>query len=367
VGGGRVLTPRALNRALLERQLLLRRRSMPTPEAIEHLVGMQAQAPTAPYVGLWTRLAGFALADLTTLLENRAVTRIALMRNTIHLVTARDCLRLRPLLQPVVERLTVGQWARRTEGIAQADLSAAGRELFEQRPLTWAQLGTLLTERWPDHDPNALATMVRGLLPLVQVPPRGIWGRSGPASHALAPAWLGRPLATDTTADELVLRYLAAFGPATAPDMARWSGMTGLREVINRLGEQLRTFRDETGAVLYDVIGAPLPDEGAEVPVRFLPEFDNILLSHANRDRIMPKDHIPRVLVGGGSVKATFLVDGLVSGLWGIGVKRGVATLTLRPFATPAKADRTALAQEGARLLGFAAAQAARHEVHIER
>jgi hypothetical protein len=366
VAGGRVLSPRALNRALLDRQMLLLRRPVAAPEAIEHLVGMQAQAPTAPYVGLWTRLAGFTLADLTTLLENRAVARIALMRNTIHLVTARDCLRLRPLLQPVVERLTVGQWARRTEGIEPADLSAAGRELFEERPLTWAQLGTLLAERWPGHDPNALATMVRGLLPLVQVPPRGIWGRSGPASHALAPAWLGRPLAAGATPDELVLRYLAAFGPATAPDVARWSGMTGLREVINRLGEQLRTFRDETGAVLYDVIGAPLPDQDAGAPVRFLPEFDNILLSHANRDRIMPGRYIPRVLVGGGSVKATFLVDGLVSGLWRIAVKRGVATLTLQPFAALAKADLAALTEEGTRLLGFAAAQAARHEVHVE-
>ena len=337
---------------------------MSAGEAIEHLIAMQAQAPTAPYVGLWTRLDGFRLAELTTLIENRAVTRIALMRNTIHLVTARDCLRLRPLLQPVIERMTSGNWGHFAEAIDTAELSAAGRGFFEDRPLTWAELGVLLAGRWPGRDPNALATMVRGLLPLVQVPPRGIWGRSGPAAHTTVESWLGCPLAAGTKPDELVLRYLSAFGPATAQDMARWSGMIRLREAFTLLGGRLRTFRDENGAVLYDVQDGPLPDESIPAPVRFLPEFDNVLLSYVSKDRIMAKQYYQHVFVGGGSVKPTFLVDGFVRGIWSITRKRDKATLTIKPFIPLAKSDHSAIVEEGTRLLSFAA-EAAQHDIRF--
>jgi hypothetical protein len=184
---GDVLNRRALNRALLERQLMLRRSNLSAAEAIEHLVGMQAQVPTTPYLGLWTRLEGFRPAELSELIETRAAVRIALQRSTIHLVTARDCLAIRPVVQPVLDA-----FPKRLSGLDATGLAAAGRALVEEQPRTFAELGALLAADW-DREPADLASAVRALVPLVQVPPRGLWRRSGQARHTSTEAWLGRP------------------------------------------------------------------------------------------------------------------------------------------------------------------------------
>jgi hypothetical protein len=220
-----ILSSRALNRATLERQMLLRRQRLSAEEAIEHLVGMQAQAPAPPYVGLWTRLEGFQPDELARLILDRRAVRVALMRNTVHLVSARDCLAFRPLVQPVIDRGLYGNRTNRVgiEGVDIEALSAAGRALLEERPRTAKELGILLRERWPERDPASLARAIRHLLPLVQVPPRGVWGKSGPAAHTTAEAWLGRSLDSDTSLEEMVVRYLGAFGPATVKD-AQTSG-----------------------------------------------------------------------------------------------------------------------------------------------
>ena len=216
-----ILSSRALNRATLERQMLLRRQRLSAEEAIEHLVGMQAQAPNPPYVGLWTRLEDFHPDELARLILDRRAVRVALMRNTVHLVSARDCLALRPLMQPVIDRGLYGNRAHRAgiEGVDIEALSAAGRALLEERPRTAKELGEILRERWPERDPASLARAVRHLVPLVQVPPRGVWGMSGQTTHTTAEAWLGRPLDPDPSLEEMVLRYLGAFGPASAKDV----------------------------------------------------------------------------------------------------------------------------------------------------
>lgn len=353
-----VLSPRALNRATLARQGLLRRWTVPVPEAVERLVGLQAQTPHSWYVGLWTRLDGFRPEQAADLLESREVVRIALMRSTIHLVTARDCLALRPLVQPVIERGLGGNYGKRLAGLDREELAAAGRALVEAGPLPPAELGRRLAERWPDRDPDALAQAIRAWVPLVQVPPRGVWGRSGPIAHTTAEAWLGQPLVPDPSPDDVVLRYLGAFGPASVKDIQTWSGLTRLRDVIERLRPRLAAFRDERGRELFDLPDSPRPEPDTPAPARFLYDFDNLLLSHADRSRIIRDEYRKRLVSKNGVLPGTVLVDGFVRGIWKIEQHGVAATLTIQPFEPVSEQDAAALTEEGERLLAFAAADA---------
>ena len=349
-----VLGRRALNRALLERQMLLRRREVPASGAIEHLVGMQAQAPNPPYVGLWTRVEGFDQDELGRLIEGRHAVRIALMRNTVHLVTARDCLRLRLLIKPVIDR---GLYASRSgvDGIDIEALGTASRTLLEEQPRTAKELGGLLQVRWPDRDPALLARAVRHLLPLVQVPPRGVWGKSGQSTHTTAEAWLGHPLDPAYSLDEVVLRYLGAFGPASVKDAQTWSGLTRLDKVFEQLRPRLLSFRDERGRELFDLPDAPRPDPEVPAPPRFLPEFDNLILSHADRTRVIADEYRKALASRNGMVPATILVDGFVRGTWKLERARGESKLEIEQFEPLSKGDRNSLVEEGERLLRFMA------------
>jgi len=347
---------RALNRALLERQMLLRRSALPVTAAIEQLAGLQARAPNPPYIGLRTRLHRFTPDQPGQLITDRQVVRIALMRSAIHLVTARDCLYRRPVFQAVLDRAiyTNGSLISELTGVNVVTLVTEARALLEQRPLTNRQLGAGLKVRWPNHDPSALTRAVRCLAPLVQVPPRGIWGASGQAMHTTAESWLGRPLETNGSLDHLVLRYLAGFGPATVMDMQAWSGLTGLGEIVDRLRPRLRTFREEAGRELLDLPDAPRPDPAGSAGVRFLPEFDNVLLSYADRTRIISDEDRKRIHTVNGLVPGTVLVDGLVRGKWKIDRGGGAGKLVIEPFRKLSKHESSAIADEGLRLLSFA-------------
>jgi hypothetical protein len=353
-----MLTRLELNRAFLERQMLLQRATVPVPQAIERLVGLQAQSPNAPYLGLWSRLEAFRPEDLALLITSRRAVRIAVMRSTIHLVTARDCRALRPLHQEVIRRSLNGNHGRALEGLDMDALAAAGRALVEERPRTHIELGSHLQSRWPDRDPTALGIAVRALVPLVQVPPRGVWGRSGPAAHTSAEAWLGRPLLRNPSLDEIVRRYLRAFGPASVADVQTWSGLAGLRAVLKRLRPRLRTFTDERGRELFDVPDGPLPEVDTPAPPRFLPEYDNALLSHSDRTRIIADEHRNRIFTKGG-----FLVDGFARGTWSIKRERGTAALVIDPFDRLPKSSAGELADEGVRLLAFVAPDADGHRI----
>ncbi len=370
-----MLSRRALNRALLDRQMLLRRAALPKAgpraeaviEAVEHLAGLQAQAPFPPYYGLWSRLAGFRPDDLAELILSRQVVRIALMRGTIHLVSARDCLTLRPLVQPVLDRAVSAVFGRELSGVDTAALAVAGRALVEATPRTFSELGALLADRWPEHAPAALAQGVRALVPLVQVPPRAVWGAAGQARHTTAESWLGRRMPARPRSEDLVTRYLAAFGPATVLDVQAWSGLTRLREVVERLRPGLRTFRDEQGAELFDLPGAPRPAPDAPAPVRLVAEFDNLILSHADRTRIIAEPNRQRMFTRNGIFPGTVLVDGFVVGMWRIARSRGTATLIIEMFEPVSRRDRDAVTDEGGRLLAFAAPDAPAHDIQFAR
>jgi hypothetical protein len=364
-----VLGQRALNRALLERQLLLRRSSLTPLRAIAHLAGMQAQAPNAPYVGLWTRLAGFRSAELAQLMTERAVVRTHLMRNTVHLVTADDCLAAKGLFRAGSARTFASSpFARNVTDVDLRALVDAGQDLLAERPRTRAELGRLLARRWPGRDPASLAYAVTYHVPTVQVPPRGIWGSAGPAAFTTTEAWLGGdPAPPCDSPDRLVLRYLAAFGPATVQDAATWSGLTGLREVAGRLRARLRAFRGPDGRELLDLPEAPRPDPDTPAPPRFLPEYDNLLLSHADRARVIPVRRSVPLPPGPGGTCGTVLVDGFWQATWKITRERaaGVAVLWVEPFTRLGPRQVAAVAEEGGRLLGFAAADAGTHDVRV--
>ena len=344
-----VLSLRALNRATLARQLLLERSELPVLHAVAHLVGLQAQEPPDPYLGLWSRLADFRPEELSALLLDRRVVRIAVMRSTLHLVTADDCVVLRPLMQPVLD----AELARHREyapSLVAVDLDAVlafGRE-FLAEPRTGRELRAALAERFPAHHPAALAYACRNHLGVVHVPPRGVWGQTGGVVTTTAEAWLGQPLASSPSLDDVVVRYFGAFGPATVADVAAWSRLTGLREVVERLRPQLRTFRDERGRELFDLPDAPRPRPDVPAPVRFLPEYDNLLLSHADRSRFAAPGQ--RVLLGRvtGRVNGTVLVDGTVSAVWQLEPGRLVVSHVPMP-----KRAAASVAAEGRRVLRF--------------
>ncbi|MEW1866524.1 MULTISPECIES: winged helix DNA-binding domain-containing protein [unclassified Streptomyces] len=347
------VTRRTLNRTLLSRQLLLQRADMSPADAVTHLLGLQSQNATSVYPGLWTRLAGFDFAAFGRLLAERRVVRLALMRNTVHLVTAADALRLRPWLQPALDRgLRSSAWAAGIAGVGRDALLAAGREALAEQPLGPSELRTLLGARFPAADPASLVNVLRTWAPLVQVPPRGVWGVPCGVRYAFADDWLGAPLAADPDPAGLVRRYLAAFGPAGPADMQKWSGATGLKRLFADL--DLRTYAAEDGQVLYDLPDAELTDPDTPVAARFVADFDNLLLSHADRTRILGDVPKSRVISVNGIVSGTILLDGFVGGTWRFERAKGAAAVVVTPFAPLRAPDRDTLEAEGLRLLATA-------------
>ena len=358
-----VLTRRALNRATLARQLLLDPAQLRAADAIEHLVGMQAQAPRAPFVGLWSRLADFRHEELSGLVTSRAAVRVALQRRTLHLVTARDCLAIRPLLQPMLESgFSASPFARRIAGLDVGAVRRAGQALLDERPLTRVELGRELAPHWPEADEEALAYAVSYLVPLVQVPPRGTWTGAGAVRWTTVRAWLGVEASEPMSVDELLVRYLGAFGPAAVMDAQAWCGLTRLGEVAERLGRRLRRFRDADGRELLDLPEAPRPDPETPAPPRFLPEYDNLLLSHADRSRVVPSGQMVPLYPGNGGTRGELLVDGTWAANWAITQADGTATLTVEPFGR--LTQRAAVSAEGFRLLAFVAPGTA-HDIRV--
>lgn len=362
--GDRVLTTRELNRATLERQLLLRRAGVGVPTAVEQIMGLNAQVSNPPYLSLWSRVEGFERDHLERLIMDRTAVRSPVVRGTQRLVTADDFAWMRPAVAPTLARGVRSTFGRQLDGLDLAELAQVARSALEVEPRSGAELRRILVQRFPSYDRSALAQSVIYLVPLVATPPAGLWGSRARITHALAEQWLGRPLDAEPDLARLVVRYLAAFGPATPADLREWSRVAGLRAVFDELRPSLRTYRDEDGRELFDLPDAPMPDPATPAPVRFLPDFDELLMAHADRRRVMT-DEVRRVACIPDIVKATVLVDGVVAAMWRIERDGDDAELLITLLGDLAERDRESIAEEGARLLAFAEPDVRQTDVRI--
>ncbi|MFV8753134.1 winged helix DNA-binding domain-containing protein [Nannocystaceae bacterium ST9] len=349
----RVLTLRELNRATLARQLLIERESLGVVETIDRLAGLQAQQAKPPFIGLWTRLLGFEREALASALLEREVVRATSMRGTLHLLAAQRFRTLRPALQAGLDK-GIKMMRSRTEGIDLAAVVEHARERFARGPATFEVLRDHLLGRFPEADERAIAYVVRCTLPLIQVPVADAnWCFPSIAEFALADAWIGQPIAETCDLEELVRHYLAAFGPASIADAQTWSAVPSLKSTFAAMKSELESFRDERGRELFDLPDAPRPPAKTPVPVRLLPDFDNLLLAHDDRSRVISEDQRKRVVTKNLLVLATFLVDGAVAGTWKIERKRKLASLTFTPALALTKKARTELTREALALLAF--------------
>ncbi|MEW2390949.1 winged helix DNA-binding domain-containing protein [Streptomyces venezuelae] len=354
-----VLDTRALNRATLARQLLLDRADLPALDAVAHLCGLQAQEPQEPFVGLWSRLRAFEPGTLSDLLVERRVVRTHLMRRTVHLVTADDALAWRTRHDAMLRQRVLGVYRRELDGVDLGELAAAGREtMSDGEPRTMAELTRAVADRWPGVPARALGEMlIAGVVPMVQLPPRGLWRTKGGVRNLPLATWLGRepapdpsptntdapnnasPDASDPVGQAILRRYLAAYGPAATADLRAWSGLAGLPAAVAAARPELVSFRDERGRELLDLPDAPRPDPDTPAPVRFLPAFDNAILGYQERGRIIDDAHRGLSVAG----ERVVLVDGRVSATWTV-EQDTVVTKPLRRFT---RAERADVAEEG--------------------
>ncbi len=347
------LTLRQLNRALLDRQLLLTRVDLPLIETVERVAGLQAQVANPPYIGLWSRLPDFKRETLMSALETGRVVRSTMMRATLHLHTASDYRWMRPILHPGIVRQYNSYSGKRIEGLDARPIIAAGLAALKEGARTFVELRSVIAPIAPERDVDALANLVRSRVPIVQVYPGGSWGFGGEIRYALPESAIGHPVAVEGDFDPapLIMRYLSALGPASVADFQSWSGLTRMKEPFEQLRSQLITYRDENGRELFDLPQMTIPAEDTPAPVRLMPEYDNLILSHDQRQRVIADEHRSKVYLSAGRVRATFLIDGFVAGAWKIEKEKKRNALILEPFASLTPDHAAALTEEAERLI----------------
>ncbi len=365
------LSLRRLGRTTLARQHLLKRNPHDLVELVEALCGLNAQDVYQPYISLWGRLQGFQKGDLEKALSERRLVRATLFRSTLHIVSAKDYLLFRPVIHPVLLRALRSFFRSEVDRLPLEDLERAALELTQKEPRTFPELRRLLHPVAPEASPPTLSFAARAILPLVQVPPAGFWNSRRPPAYVSAEHWLGESLADPREGGrQLVLRYLQAFGPATLADLTAFAGLS-LRERVSELKNELVELKGEDGKTYLDLPEAPLVEEEIPAPPRFLPPWDNLLLAHADRARVLPEEYRPRVILKGGRVQATFLLDGFVAGLWRwervpAKGKARRARLILTPFRPLSPAEKEALEEEGESLLAFLVGETEDGSAHLK-
>jgi len=340
------LSARRLNRTLLRRQHLLERTAATPAQLTRHLVGLQAQENLAPYLSLAARLSAFDPHAVTAGLEDRSLVRLLTLRGTVHLLVADDALMLRQWTTPVHEReIKISQSIGEARDVDRAAFLDALSELLADGPQPQKALGAALAERFTGVPATQLGQLARSAAPLVQCPPRGTWKGSGGVVYHYVDRWLERPL-VEPDVEEIVRRYLRAFGPATAADVTAWSGVTRLTPVLKAM-DDLVVHQDEQGRPLHDVADGELADEDAHAPVRLLGQYDNLWLSHAGRDRVTTTESRRAWMGSNGGLASTIFADGMLAGLWRIAEGRVEVLSMLRPLT---QQERSELDDEIARV-----------------
>lgn len=346
-----LLTDRALNRTLWLRQHLAEPVAVDPVDMVRHLVGLQAQEGRSPYFSLRARIRDFDPMALSEAIADRRLARFLSLRGTVHVLTADDAVTLRPWVQPALDRISrSNELSRPARDVATDSLEPAVRAALADGPLPVGELGARLAAAFPGVPESALRNAARERVPLVQLPPRGLWKQSGGVVYDVIDRWLGRPLAEPDPRD-LVRRYLGAFGPATAADMTKWSSVTGLGAVFEAMAEELVAHEAEDGRVLWDLPGAALADPDLHLPVRMLGPYDNVWLSHAERSRIAEPDALKQWMAANGAGGCTLLVGGFLAGTWRLVAGR----VQVDPVRAFTKGERTAVAEEAARVEAFLA------------
>ncbi len=358
-----MLTDRQLNRATLARQMLLERSDRRIVEAVEFLLGQQAQQTHDPYIGLWSRLHGFEHGALTGLIVGRQLARATTMRGTLHLHSPADLFGIRRLVRPVLERMWQSNFSRRFGNNDPAEVLAAAIEVADRGPATASSIGKALKDRFPTAEPLAMTVLLQVREIMVQVPPTRIWGSGHAPLLQRAPTYL-QPMQSELDLTTLVRRYLAAYGPASVHDMQSWCGLTKLGEVFDAIRGELVTFTASDSRELFDLPDAPRPDADTPAPIRFMPLYDNAFLGYDNRRRMLD----PRDENGGDflrDAKPTVLVDGVITATWTIERRKATAMLTVTPKWTLRKADIAAIEHEAERLIRFMEETAETFEVRV--
>lgn len=352
------LSLRALNRATLARQMLLARERVSVGDAVARLAGLQAQLPRPPFIGLWSRVDSFRREDLQAAIAGQTVVRGTLMRGTLHLVAREHYLAFRGALQPVLSAITAGVIGKGGE-LDQSAITANARRFLRGRSATFEEIRQHLAPLFPDANERFLGYTVRMNVPLLMVPDDSRWSYPPDAAFTLAEDALGELPTESGSLEALILAYLAAFGPATPADFQAWSGFKSARNAFESLRSRLVVVRDTNGRDLFDLPDAPRPGESMDAPVRFLPDYDNLLLGHADRTRVISNEHRPRVATKNLRILPTFLVDGWVHGTWKVERKGRKATVTLEPFGNLGAKVKRELEREADQLLRFVEEDAA--------
>lgn len=345
-----MITARALNRTLLQRQHLLERVAMEPMAMVEHLVGLQAQDPLPPYLSLFARLREFDPLTISAALEARTAVRVTAMRGTIHLLTAADALALRIWVQPLVTRaINSAEWGRGFPAAQHRALADAATDALADGPLGVKQLGEAISAEFEGLSATAAGNLAKSLLPLAQLPPRGMWQRTGGVVYDLLERMLEAPAEAPDPAD-VVRRYLRAFGPASPADFTTWSGVTGAKAIFDSLGDELVRLSDDTGKPLWDIAGLPVATGDEPAPVRLLGVYDNAWLSHAKRDRLTRAEQRTAWQSPNGGFAMTVFVDGMLEGLWW---RQDSGTVDVELFRTLSKPERADLDEEVGRVESF--------------